>query len=487
MVSLLSSWQSRLFLLGLRVAPQRFRERWADEMLATFEQRLVSLQARKRSERATFVLREAAAAARAGMAARRAEQRAYGGELGFERSGGGRFDRLLQDLRVAVRGIRRNPGFAAIVVLVLGLGIGASVAIFSAVDAVLLRPLPFAQPNRLMTIWESRPGFGAEQGLVSGRNWGAWQDEVREFTGVAAWRDEMMGIEFAGEGPPHRFMASMVSGNFFDVLGRPTLLGRGFHETDKFFEADAPIVVVSWHFWQDALGADSTIIGKTINLQRRRATVIGVMPRGFQFPREQTDLWLPIGWEHAELGNIPFRVLRVVARLAPGATLEDARARVVQVAAVMEKTEAGKGRKRPDDDARNNLPTTVGLAPLHHFLARDARPPLFALLAAVGLLLLTASANVGNLILLRGVTRARELAVRSALGAGRKRIIAQLITEGFLLVVLAGAAGHAGWCLGHPSSGGLSTSPDRDSPADRSRCACPVLCVRDYDAHGAAV
>ena len=350
-----------------------------------------------------------------------------------------RADAVLGDVRFAVRQLVRAPAFTATAVLVLALGIGATTAIFSAVRAVALRPLPFAQPDRLYALWESNPELGWTREAAAPPNYLDWKERVSAFADVEAYHPAPQQVTITGLGDPIVLDGAWVTGGFFSMLGvRPTL-GRDFTEAETWAEAtwragELPLLL-SARAWRTVFGGEPSAVGRVLELNGGHARIVGVMPEGFAFPSESVDLWAPFGWASENRDAAWFRQahsIRPIARLAPGATPERARAELATVAAQLE-------REHPATNAH----TGAGLSPLHAFLVGDTRTPLLVLLGAVAVMLLIACANVGNLLLVRTAGRHRELAVRAALGAGRGRLARQMLTESLALALLGGASGIA--------------------------------------------
>ncbi len=344
---------------------------------------------------------------------------------------------VVRDIRYAVRALSRSPALAVTAVTTLALGIGANAAIFSAVSAVVLHPLPFDEPDRLVMLWEENPEYHWYQQTAAPANMLDWRERVAAFQDVAAYSDFANDGTLTGAGEPRLLSAALVTGNFFSVLGVRPQLGRALRD-DETWQPAAPVMVLSDRAWRDVFAADPAIAGRTIMINGDPVEVAGVMPPGFEFPSASVDAWIPMRWDPASRGQASFRRahwLRPIARLAPGATLESADAQLQAVA-------EGLKLEYPD----TNRVMGAGLTPLHRFLVRDTERPLTLLLAAVALLLVIACANVGNLLLVRASGREREAALRLSLGAGRGRLVRQAFTESLVLSAIGGAAGTGvGW------------------------------------------
>jgi predicted permease len=336
---------------------------------------------------------------------------------------------FLQDLRYGLRVLAKSPIFTAVAVLTLALGIGANTAVFSVVNGVLLRPLQYNNPDQIITIWEPSRG-GHTLGLTDAEFFDI-RDRNQVFEELAAYATG--ATNFTGAGEPERVNATWVSSGFFPVLGVHPALGRVFTtEDDK--PDPAPVVVLSYGLWQRRFAADQSVIGHQVSLNGISRTVIGVMPLGFQFESSEVEMWLPLGLDPANVSPGE-RSYNTIGRLRRSVTLEQARAEMNTVVALLAeeyKTRFPKGA---------NTTSSLNLIPLQELIVGDVRPALLLLLVSIGFVLLIACANVANLHLARAAARQKEIALRLALGAGRLRIIRQLLTESLILSVLGGAAG----------------------------------------------
>jgi len=355
-------------------------------------------------------------------------------EVTREQWGGARLEQLARDARYGLRLLRRAPGFTAVAVAALALGIGANAAIFSVVDGVLLRPLPFPDSGRIVAVQPLSTATAVRAKLAgSYPDFFDWKAQSRSFSAMASHRG--IGATLTGVTPAAHLSGQLVSSDFFTVLQVVPALGRGFVAADD--RPGVRVVVLSHGAWQTRFGGDPGIVGRVITLEGRPNTVIGVMPPGFRFPLDESapDFWSSISVD-AEgdkpwTGNRGLTTLDVIARLAPEATLESASAEMNAIARNL-------ARQYPDDD-RDHAEARV--LPELERLTGGVRAPLLVLLGAVGCVLLIACANVASLLLARGTARHRELAIRAAIGAGRERVARQLMTESLVLSLLGGAAG----------------------------------------------
>jgi putative ABC transport system permease protein len=343
---------------------------------------------------------------------------------------------LGREFRHARRRLVRQPAFTIVAVATMALGIGATAVIFTLVDAVLLRPLPFPDPDRLVQVWETfrpaglPPGAAAFEGTASPPNLRDWREQSDVFEGLAAFETRSVSLQEADR--PVRTPAAAVSAEFFTVLGARPLLGRAFGPRDE----EARLVVLAESLWRRRFGADPGVVGSTVALDGQDHTVVGVMPSSVRYPA-QTELWVPLVVDSQRRENRGEHWLRVLGRLRARVPLEAAQQ---QMSAITARIVAA----HPDSMAGRE----VTLVPLHEQLVRNARPALRVFLAAVGLVLLTCCFNVSNLLLARAAARQRETAVRVALGAGTLGLARQFVTEGLILAGLGGLAGVAAAWLG---------------------------------------
>ena len=419
---------SPLFRALLRLYPEAFRRRHGDEMWQTCRDRL---DAERRHGRAAALgvwrgeIADHLRAARAERAAdRRLRRRAALAAGAGSRRTTMMIDTLAQDLRFGARQLRRRPGFTLVAVLTLALGIGANAAVFTVVDGVLLRPLPYPQADRIVAL-QTTTASGIPASL-SPADFRDYQRDVSSLAHAAAFTRADVALTGAGE--PQRLTGTTVTPGFFDVMGVAPAIGRPFTTTDP---NDAGYVMLAHGLWQRAFGGDPAIVGRAVTLDAERYVVVGVMPPGFDFP-DKSQFWIPLAFTPHQLEDSQrgARWIQAVARLAPGTPVAAANADVATLAGRL-------ATQYPDKDARYGARVT----PLLDTLVANVRPALLVLQAAVLLVLLVACANVANLFLVRAAGRRTEVAIRASIGAGRARLVRQFLTESLLLAVVGGAAG----------------------------------------------
>jgi putative ABC transport system permease protein len=345
--------------------------------------------------------------------------------------------RTIQDLRYGLRMLAKSPGFTVIALVTLTLGIGATAAIFSVVDAVLLRSLPYREPERLVSVFEDLTDVGFPRNTPAPGNYAEWKKQKQIFGDVAAMTEGDYNLT-GREGEPEKLGGVAATQNLFSVLGTKPIIGRVFTpEEDRPGAGD--VALISYRLWKRRFGGDPKLIGQAILLNNEKYSVLGVMPPGFSFPSRNIDIWTPIAFTSKQLASLDSHYLLVVGRLQPGVTVEKANAELLVLAKQM-------ARQYPGTNA--GIPRFFA-EPLQESYTHDVRRGLIVLMAAVGFILLIACANIANLLLSRAAARQREIAVRTALGADRGRIVRQLLTESALLALGGGILGVilANWCF----------------------------------------
>ncbi len=424
---------SMLVRAVLRLAPPSFRDSLGTEYIEVVEERMTDARWKGRWPATKLAVRE-------GLGAMRTVITLWTGARRTRTGGDGMLKSVVQDTTQAARTLRRNPGFTVAAVVVLALGIGATTAIFSAVNAYFFRPLPFGDADRLVLLYETNPEFGWTDANAAPANVLDWRERVEAFDDVAMFRDFGVGdVTIQTDGDPILVGGTSVTGNFFDVLGVQPILGRGFRFEETWRGQDR-VIALSHALWVSHFGADPDVVGSMIPFggAGELHEIVGVMPEGFAFPDDRTQVWFTYGWDDPTLSATHFRrahFVRPVARLSDGVTLEEADAQLQAVVSALQGEYPG-----------TNSIMGAGMTPIRDFLIRGVRTPLMVLLGAVTILLLLACSNVANLMLVRANDRSREVALRSALGAGRSRVARQFLTESLLIGLVGGAVGLVlGW------------------------------------------
>jgi predicted permease len=334
---------------------------------------------------------------------------------------------VLQDVHYALRLLARNPGFSAVAIAALALGIGATTAIFSVVDVVLLRPLPFAEPSRLVALWEDGSSFGFPKNTPAPGNYADWT-HLASLRGVAAL--DTRDYNLTGDGRPEKVGAAGATANFFHVMGVAPAIGRAFTAAEDAPGSPARVAVIGHGLWIRRFGGDPSILGRGVLLNGQRYSIVGVMPPRFSYPFREIEIWVPFGLSREELTNRGGHYLWVVGRLAPGRTLADLNAEMRTLA----------NRLAAEFPQTNSHVGMYAVSLLDDYVG-DLGTALVVLLAAVGVVLVITAANLANVLLARATGRTREMAVRAAIGAGGGRIVRQMIVENLVLALLGGLAG----------------------------------------------
>ncbi len=334
---------------------------------------------------------------------------------------------LFKDVRYGIRSLAKHPGFAAIAVITLALGIGANTAIFSVLNAVLLRPLPYPEPERLVRIWETNLARGSELEMTSLSNLLDWRRQNRSFQDVAAWQ-RLNSLALTSQSPALELRSSIVSANYFSLLGVPAALGRTFSVEDST-SGHTRVTVISDELWRRQFGSNPQVSGTKIQLEREDFQIIGVMPRSFRSPAGEADLWLPMNFQPNDIDRGQ-TYLQVIGRLKPDFTLQQAQIEMDGIATQLAEQFPNSNRGRG-----------IRLVSLVEQTVGSVRWALLIVLGAVGLVLLVACANVANLFLLKAAQRQHEIAIRAALGASSGRLVRQLLSEASIVALSGGVLG----------------------------------------------
>jgi len=383
----------------LRLYPAGFRDEYGDELVALFEEKL-----RTSSAIAAFVAAIADVVPNAIAV---------------------HWDLLRQDLRYGARSVRHSPGFALTAILIIALGVGANTAAFSLADFTLLRPLPFPHAEQLVMLWNASEEYG--QNEASPALLRDWKSMSKSFSGMAAYM--LAPANLTGHGTPARLQVVQVTPDLFSLIGIPAQIGSTITPANS---RGGDVAVLGANLWRTQFGSDRGVIGQTVRLDGKPYTVVGVMPPGYRFPSRDTEMWTPLLFAPDAFADRDNNMLHVVARLKPGVSMPSARAELATV-------NANIVRQHPEDDPKEWI-LMIGL---HDEVSRNSRMLVLALCGASLCILILACANLASLLIARGVSRMRELTIRTALGAGRDRLIRQLITETIVLAIVGGIAGIA--------------------------------------------
>jgi putative ABC transport system permease protein len=338
---------------------------------------------------------------------------------------------LLQDFRYSVRSLARTPGFALLAVLTLALGIGANSAIFSVINGVILKPLGYPQPDQLVMITSQFPSLGFDKFWVSPPEYFELRERAKSFNEIGAYRSNAVNLS---EGDtPERVNAVNATWTLFKSLGVPAYRGRVFNEQDDLPNSE-PVALLSYELWQRAFAGDASLVGKQVDIDGRKTTVLGIMPRGFDIHDSNAEIWLPMGLDPANRQNRGSHFLYLVGRMKPGVNIRQANAELNTLLAQW-------GEITPNTHVPHPVNHRLQYASLESDVVGNIARALWVLQVAVGFVLLIACANMANLLLARAESRHREFAIRTALGAGRGRLLRQFMAEGVTLAILGGAAG----------------------------------------------
>lgn len=335
---------------------------------------------------------------------------------------------MWSDLRFALRTFRKRPGFTAAVVLALALGIGANSAMFSVINGVLLRPLPFPRQERLVDIWDTNPKRNLPQLPAAPGNYYDWRTQNEVLSAMGAWQINIFNLGVS-DSEPERYVGAIVDRGFFDTLGVTPMLGRVLTEEEQTPGRDG-VLILSYGVWRQRFAGDPHILGRVVPMNGRARAIIGVMPEGFDYPAQASAMWAPINFDAAMNARRDLHRVRVIGRLRDGVELERARAGFQTISARL-------AQQYPD----LNQDFGIAVVPMLEDLVGDVRPALRMLLGAVAFVLLIACANAANLLLAKAAGRQREIAIRNSLGAGRSRILRQMLTESLVLSLAGGLGG----------------------------------------------